>query len=36
MIAMVYLHVRGDHREQAAVQLRAFWMQVVLPVHGQR
>lgn len=29
-----YLHVWGGHWEQAAVQLWAFWMQVVL-VHGQ-
>lgn len=33
---VAYLHVGGGHREQAAVQLRAFWMQVVLPVHGKR
>lgn len=32
---MTCLHVWGAHWEHAAVQLRAFWMQVVLPVHGQ-
>lgn len=31
-----HLHASGGYREQAVVQLRAFWMQVVLPVHGHR